>query len=138
MRSDATGVSFLECGSVSLRRVQARAQSQDRFGVELTDARLGHAEHRADLLEGEAFVVVEGDDDLLTLGQTLDRSREDLFDLGALEDLDRVLGGIILDARDGAVLVVAVLPAGPQFLERDDRCVREFGPRLLQHPTARA
>src|SRR6185312_6255836 len=40
---------------------QARAQAQDGLRVQLRDARLGHAEHFADLAQRQVLVVVEGD-----------------------------------------------------------------------------
>src|SRR5919197_792467 len=40
---------------------KARAEPQDRLGVQLRDARLGHAEDLADLAQREVLVVVEGD-----------------------------------------------------------------------------
>ena len=42
-------------------------QAQDRLRVQLGDARLGHAEHLADLAQGQLLVVVERDDELLPL-----------------------------------------------------------------------
>ena len=41
--------------------------------MELRDARLGHAEHLADLAQGQILVVVERDHELLALGQARDR-----------------------------------------------------------------
>src|SRR4051794_21502636 len=52
---------------------EARTQAQHGLGVELGDARLGHAEHLADLAQGQVLVVVEGDHQLLALGQPGDR-----------------------------------------------------------------
>ena len=46
-----------------------RAQPQHRLGVQLRDARLGHAEDLADLAQRQVLVVVEGDHELLALGQ---------------------------------------------------------------------
>src|SRR5262249_49650187 len=48
---------------------QLGAQTQHRLGVQLRDARLGDAEHFADLSERQVLVVVEGDDQLLPFGQ---------------------------------------------------------------------
>ena len=53
----------------------AAPQPQDSLGVELGDPGLGHAQHLADLLQGETLVVVEADDDALPLGQPLDARR---------------------------------------------------------------
>ena len=46
-------------------RVKTTTQLQDRPGVDLADPALGDAEHLADLGQGQAFVVVKGEDDLL-------------------------------------------------------------------------
>jgi murein DD-endopeptidase MepM/ murein hydrolase activator NlpD len=53
---------------------QLRAQLQDGLGMHLTDTAFGHAEHLADLGEGQTFVVVQRHDDLLALGQRVDRA----------------------------------------------------------------
>ena len=98
----------------------------DGLGVQLADARLGHAEDLADLLERESLVVVQGDDGLLALGQPFDGLGEDVLDLDALEHRDRILGGLVPNRSDGALGVVA-LAADPQLLERDDRGVGELG-----------
>src|ERR687889_276909 len=60
------------------------AQVEDRLGVQLADAALGHAEDAADVGEGQALEVVEADDDLLPLGQLLDRAGEQLPGLSVL------------------------------------------------------
>ena len=49
--------------------MQPRAQAQDGFRVQLRDARLRHAEHFADLTQRQVLVVIEGDHELLSLGQ---------------------------------------------------------------------
>ena len=41
--------------------------------MQLRDARLGDAEHLADLPQGQLLVVVERDDELLALGKARDR-----------------------------------------------------------------
>ena len=69
--------------------VEARAEAQDRLRVELRDARLGDAEHLADLAEGQLLVVVERDDELLALGQPRDRLGERLAHLGLVERVGR-------------------------------------------------
>jgi hypothetical protein len=73
--------------------------------VHLADAALGDAEHLADLGEGEALVVVERDDDLLALGQRVDRLGEQVLRLLGLERLDRVLGLGVLEGVDQRELV---------------------------------
>src|SRR4051812_24848522 len=49
--------------------LQPRLEPQHRLGVQLGDARLGDAEDLADLPQGQVLVVVEGDHELLALGQ---------------------------------------------------------------------
>ena len=49
--------------------LQRGLQPHHGLGVQLGDARLGDAEHLADLAQGEVLVVVERDDQLLALGQ---------------------------------------------------------------------
>ena len=44
-----------------------RAQLENSLGVELARATLSHAQNLADLVEGETFVVVQGDNDLLAV-----------------------------------------------------------------------
>src|SRR5262245_53586897 len=60
---------------------EAGFQAQDRLRVQLRDARLGHAEHLADLAQRELFVVVERHDELLALGQACDRLADGLLEL---------------------------------------------------------
>ena len=65
-----------------LRAEEARLEAEDRLRVQLRDARLGDAEHLADLAQGQLLVVVERDDELLALGQARDRLAERLAELG--------------------------------------------------------
>src|ERR1700761_8014298 len=51
---------------------EASTQPQDRGGVNLRNARFDHAQDEADLLHGGFFVVVEGHDEPLALGQLTD------------------------------------------------------------------
>ena len=53
--------------------------------MQLRDARLGHAEHLADLAQGQLLVVVERDHELLALGQARDRLGQRLAQLGLRE-----------------------------------------------------
>ena len=55
--------------------------------MQLRDARLGDAEHLADLAQRQLLVVVERDDELLALGQPRDRVGERLAQLGLVERL---------------------------------------------------
>jgi hypothetical protein len=96
--------------------VELGAQAQDRLGVQLAHSGLGHAENGADLLQREAFVVVQRDDRALSLGELLNCRREDVFDLGGLEDSNRILSRVITDGAD-RVLALVAFPAHPEFLE---------------------
>src|SRR3954451_13598670 len=69
---------------------QTGPQTEHRLGVQLRDARLGNAEHLADLAQGQVLVVIEGDDELLALGQAGDRVGHAVFELGLVHDLGRV------------------------------------------------
>src|SRR5207244_3575428 len=64
------------CGGA---RRDVRLEPEDRLRVELRDARLGYAEHLADLAQGELRVVVARDHEVLALGQARDRVGEGLF-----------------------------------------------------------
>ena len=61
--------------------LQLRPQAQHRLGVQLRDAGLGHAEHLADLAERQVLVVVEGDHELLALGERGDRVGDPVAEL---------------------------------------------------------
>src|SRR6056297_589239 len=47
---------------------QTPPQSNDRFGVQLRDPRLGHAKHRTDLLQREVLVVIQDENLFLFIG----------------------------------------------------------------------
>jgi hypothetical protein len=105
---------------------------EHRLRVHLADPRLGDAEHLADLGQGEALVVVERDDDLLPLGQLVDRLRQQELRLLRLEGADRVFGLGVLEGVDERQLV-ALLPAdAQQLVERDDVDVGDLGEDLVQ------
>src|SRR4051794_7246935 len=82
---DPRGGSRLERGPGGGAR-EACLEAENRLRVQLRDAGLGHAEHLADLAEGQLLVVVERDHELLALGEARDRVRDRLFhlDLGEL------------------------------------------------------
>src|SRR5213078_2237522 len=67
------------------RAGEACLQAEDRLRVQLRDARLGHAEHLADLAQRQLLVVVERHDELLALGQPRDRLADRLAQLGRRE-----------------------------------------------------
>src|SRR5919198_6440278 len=89
--------SDLLAGRSGYGRGQPRLQAQDRLGVELGDARLGHAEDLADLAQGQLLVVVERDDELLPLREARDRLAERLSHLGLGERALRVRRLRVLD-----------------------------------------
>src|SRR5690242_19777033 len=82
-----------------------RLEPEDRLRVELRDARLGDTKHLADLAEGELLVVVEGDDELLALGEPSDRVGECFLLLGHRQRALRVGGALVLDRVDERDLV---------------------------------
>ncbi len=87
-RSRSRGYS--RAGAGGGRAGQPRLQAEDRLRVQLRDAGLGHAEHLADLAQGQLLVVVERDHELLALGQPCDRLAERLAQLGLVERLRRL------------------------------------------------
>jgi hypothetical protein len=54
---------------------------EDRLGVHLADAGLGDAQDLPDLGQGEALVVVEGDDDHLALAEPVDAAGQNALHL---------------------------------------------------------
>src|SRR5215208_6289729 len=86
---------------------EAGLQAQDRLRVQLRDARLGDPEHLADLPQGQLLVVVERDDDLLALGQPVDRVGHRLAQLGLVERGRRARARGVLDRVDQGDLVAA-------------------------------
>ena len=60
-------------------------QLQDGLGVDLAHPALGDAEHLADLGQGEALVVVEGEDHLLPVAEPVDGAGQQLLHLLDLE-----------------------------------------------------
>src|SRR3954454_20301768 len=70
--------------------LQPGLEAQNRLGVQLGDARLGHAEDFPDLPQRQILVVVEGDHELLALRQGGDRVGQPVLELGRLEHLLRV------------------------------------------------
>src|SRR5665213_1680967 len=80
------------CGRTALVEFASElgAQPQHRLGVQLGDPRLGHAEDLADLTQGQVLVVVEGDDELLALGQGGDRIGDPIAQLGLVDEHLRI------------------------------------------------
>src|SRR5579859_1215454 len=111
---------------------EARAQAQNGLRVELGDPRLGHAEHIADLPQGQLLVVVESDHDLLALGQRRDRLGQRLARLGLVQ---RGLGlgpFRVLDRVDEGDLVAARGRDRPDLVERRDRRARDVREAVLE------
>ena len=94
--------------------------------MQLRDARLGHAEHLADLAQGQLLVVVERDDELLPLGQARDRLAERLLHLGLGERRLRLGPLRVLDRVDQGDLVAAG-GDGPELVQRGDRGAGDLG-----------
>src|SRR4051794_25517308 len=79
-----------EVPAIWLRRVasvdEAGAKAQHGPRGQLADARLRDAEDLADLSERQVLVVVEGDDELLALGQPRDRLGDAVLEVGLVHD----------------------------------------------------
>src|SRR3954451_24136667 len=112
--------------------LQPGLQAQHGLRVQLGDARLGDAEDLADLAEGQVLVVVEGDHELLALGQGGDRVGEAVLELGGVEEVLRVgRVGVVqrVQQRHG---VAGGVRHRPQLVERDDRGVGDLDQALLE------
>src|SRR5215211_5577260 len=122
--------------ALDLRRrrllAEPRAHPQHGLGVELRDARLGHAEHLADLAQGEVLVVVEGDDELLALGQARDRVGDAVVELGLVHDLGRVGRLGVLEGVEQRDLVTARVRHRPELVEGRDGRVRDLDQRVVE------
>ena len=75
--------------------------------MQLANARLGHFEHRRDLLEVQLLLVVEAKQELLARRQVLDRPDQRGAEARVLAALERVLALVRQMALEIAVLVVA-------------------------------
>ncbi len=124
-RQNSTGINT---GQAAL---EAGLQPHHGLGVQLRDARLGDAEHLADLAQGEVLVVVEGDDELLALGQRGDRLGEAVLDLAAGQRLLRVVGARVGDRVEQRDLSRRRSP-------RRSRARRARRPRSWRSPAARS
>src|SRR3954464_8606296 len=112
--------------------LQARLEAQDRLGVQLGDARLGDPEDLADLPERQVLVVVEGDDELLALGQGGDRVGQAVLELGGVEQLLRIGRVGVLQRVEQRDPVAGGVRDRPQLVERDDGRVGDLDQRLLE------
>src|SRR5215208_6487270 len=112
--------------------LEARLQPQHGLRVQLRDARLGHAEHLADLPQREVLVVVEGHDELLALRQPRDRVRQAVLHLGRVHLHGRVERLGVLDRVQERDLVTGCVRDGPELVERHHRGVGDAHQRLLE------
>src|SRR5215218_8087328 len=112
--------------------LQPALEPQHRFGVQLRDARLGHAEDLADLAQRQVLVVVERDHELLALRQRRDRIRQPVLQLGRVEQLLRIGRIGVVQRVEQRHLVAGGVRHGPQLVERDDRGVGDLDQRLLE------
>ena len=121
------GISGLE------RRATARgvgaelgAQPQDGLRVQLRDARLGDAEHLADLPQRQVLVVVERDHELLALGQRRDRVGDPVAHLALHRRASAGRGAAVGQRVQQRHLVAAGVRDVPQLVERDDRGIGDL------------
>src|SRR5919201_1702954 len=117
--------------SASRRAGQAGLEPQDRLSVELRNARLGHAQHLADLAQRQLLVVVEGDDELLAFRQARDRVAERLAELSLCERRLRMWPPGVLDRVDQGHLVAARRDR-PELVERRDRRAGDLRHRVIE------
>src|SRR6266545_8311434 len=111
---------------------EARLEAEDRLRVQLRDARLGDAEHLADLAEGQLLVVVERDHELLPLREARDRLTERLAHLGARERGLRLGPFGVLDRVQERHLVARVAADRPELVEGRDRGTRDVREAFLE------
>src|SRR5207249_2106831 len=119
-------------GRAYLHAREARAQAKDGLRVKLGDARLGDAQHVADLTQGQLLVVVERDHDLLALGQGRDRLGERLPRLRLVERCLRLGPLGVLDRVDQRHLVAARGRDRPDLVEGCDRRARDVREAVLE------
>src|SRR3954454_20690630 len=111
---------------------EVRAQAQHGLRVQLRHAGLRHAEDLADLPEREVLVVVEGDHELLPLGQARDGVGHAVLELGRVDDVLGVLRVGVVQRVEQRDLVAARVGHRPQLVERGDRRVRDLHERRLE------
>src|SRR3954471_22488912 len=107
-------------------------QAQHGLGVQLGDARLGHAEDLPDLAQGQVLVVVERDDELLPLGQRRDGVGQAVLELGGVEQLLRIGRVRVAQRVEQGDLVAGGVRRGPQLVQRDDGARGDLDQRLLE------
>src|SRR6185312_6673460 len=82
------------------------AQPEHRLPVDLADARLAHAEHRADLLQVQLLFVVQRHHQLLAFGQAADRLGQVLAHALALDVLRRPEAALVGHVHHAALVAV--------------------------------
>src|SRR5450759_1007001 len=107
-------------------------QPQDSFGVQLGDARFGDPRHLPDLLQREAFVVIEADHDLLSLRQALYGADQELLHRLDIERPGRVGSRPVLERVHEGDLVAARAGQGPELVEGDDGRGAYLGQDVLE------
>ena len=112
--------------------LHSHLQPQDGLRVQLRDAGLGHAEHLADLAQGQLLVVVERDHELLAVGQALDGVGQGLAQLRRRHLARRILGVRVLDHVDQGHRVAARARDLPELVERGDRGARDRRQGVLE------
>src|SRR4051794_16359380 len=100
--------------------LQARLQPEHGLRMQLGDARLGHAEDFPDLAQGEVLVVIQGDHELLALGQGGDRVGQAVLELGLGEQVLGIRRVGIVERVEQADRVAGGVADRPQLIERDD------------------
>src|SRR3954470_14511640 len=94
--------------------LEARLQPQHGLRVQLGDPRFGHAEDLADLSQRQVLVVVEGDHELLALGQRGDRVGQAVLEVGLVHDRGRVRRVGVVDRVEQRDRVAARVADRPQ------------------------
>src|SRR3954452_15646768 len=112
--------------------LQQGLEAQNGLGVQLRDARLGHAEDLPDLPQRQVLVVVERDHELLALGQGGDRVGQPVLELGGVQQLLRVRRVRVVERVEQRDLVAGGVRDRPQLVERDDRGVGDLHQALLE------
>ncbi len=89
-------------------------------------------EHLADLAQGQVLVVVEGDHELLALGQLGDRVGDPVLEVAHVQGLRGVGRAGVLDRVHQRDLVAARVRDAPELVQGHDRGVRDREQRVVQ------
>src|SRR3954467_3817289 len=112
--------------------LQPGLEAQNGLGMQLGDARLGHAEDFPDLPQRQVLVVVERDHELLALGQRGDRVGQPVLQLGRRQHLLRVRRVGIVQRVEQAHGVAGGVRHSPQLVERDQGRAGDIHEDLLE------